>query len=90
MAKKREGGSVTGGGPAFVYVSVAGFVYPEPLSTGQRRWLCWIPEIRLFRPRLWTIMTRELLAHNRDKEYRHSLDAAFGYPKDICYGNGLF
>lgn len=38
-------------------------------------------------------MSRELLARSRDKEYCHvtlSLDAAFGYQKDVCYGNRLF
>jgi len=63
-------------------------VYPEPLSAGQRGWL----RCSSLLPRLRTIMTRELLARNKDKEYCHvalSLDAAFGYPKDFCYGNWL-
>lgn len=90
--RRGRGQGERGEGLLIVYVRVGGFVYPEPLSAGQRGWLRWSSWNPSLLPRLRTIMTRELLARNKDKEYCHvalSLDAAFGYPKDFCYGNRL-
>lgn len=49
---QEEGGGKRNGGEGllFVYVSVGGFVYPEPLSTGQRSWLRWSSRKQAFPP----------------------------------------
>lgn len=65
MAKKREGASGMGEGPVFVYASVCEFVYPEPLSAGQRvrlHWSSWNLT------QLGTIMNRELVTWNEERE----------------------
>lgn len=86
MAKKREGAKGTGGGPADCVCECWRVCVARATECRTERLACWSTWNHSLLPQLRTIMTKELLARNKDKEYCHTV---FGYPKDVYNGNRL-